>query len=178
MSFKNRLNARRVKVSSSEDINEKVVFINRVAKVVKGGRRFGFTALIVTGDGAGHVGYGLGKAKEVPMAISKGGEQARKNMIRVPMNGTTIPHEVAGKFGPTTVLLMPAQPGTGVIAGLAVRAIVEACGIKDIRTKVIGSNNPHNILNATTEGLLRLKNLEQVCSSRSTSVEEMGYSPY
>ncbi|MCB9029829.1 MAG: 30S ribosomal protein S5 [Deltaproteobacteria bacterium] len=178
MSFKKKLNARRVQITASEDLNERVVFINRVSKVVKGGRRFGFTALVVVGDGAGNVGYGLSKAQEVPIAITKATEQARKCMIRVPMTGTTIPHNVVGEFGPTKVMLLPAKPGTGVIAGSAVRAVVESSGIKDIRTKVIGSNNPHNILNATFQGLLQLIVPEKIAQLRGISLEELGYHPY
>ncbi len=175
MSFKSSFTSRRVQLPQGAEMKETVVFINRTAKVVKGGRRFGFTALVVTGDGAGHVGYGLGKSGEVPVAITKGGEQARKAVIRVPLHGTTIPHDVVGKFGPTKVVLLPGKPGTGVIAGAAVRAVAEAAGIKDIRTKVIGSNNPNNVLSAAIEGLLRLRTAESVARGRGLQLAEVGY---
>ena len=151
-------------------LEERVVQINRVAKVVKGGRRFSFSAVVVVGDGQGHVGAGLGKAGEVPESIRKGVEDAKKHLIRVPMTGTTIPHEVNAEYAAARVMLKPASQGTGVIAGGSVRAVVEAAGIRDILTKVYGSTNPVNVVRATLEALADLKSAEQISARRGVPV--------
>lgn len=168
----------RIAVSQCGDLTDKTISIRRVAKVVKGGRRFSFSALVVTGDGQGHVGIGLGKAAEVPEAIRKAGEQARKSLIRVPMKGSTLTHEVVGAFGPTRVVMKPAGAGTGVIAGGAVRAVLEAAGVRDVRTKCVGSNTPHNVVWATLEGISQLRDPNDVVAERGRSLEELGYAPY
>jgi small subunit ribosomal protein S5 len=152
---------------------EKIVYINRVAKVVKGGRRFSFSAIVVVGDGEGKVGYGLGKANQVPEAIRKGVEKAKKDMRSVSITTTSIPHEIHGKYGAGKVMLKPASPGTGVIAGGAVRAVLEAAGIHNILTKCLGSHNPHNLVKATLNGLRSLRTVEQIASMRNKTAEEI-----
>jgi len=164
---------KRSRNESSEELIEKIVFINRVAKVVKGGRRFSFSAIVVVGDGKGKVGYGLGKANQVPDAIRKGVDRAKKDMEGVSLTPHSIPHKVIGKYGAGSVLLKPASEGTGVIAGGPVRAVLEAAGVSNILTKCLGSHNPHNMVKATLDGLRNLRTAESIAALRGKSVEEI-----
>ena len=173
MAYNNDRRDRRNLDEEPQEFTEKVVALNRVSKTVKGGRVMKFSALVVVGDGKGRVGYGLGKAAEVSEAIRKGLEDAKKNLCTITLQGTTIPHEVIGEFGAGRVLLKPAAPGTGVIAGGAVRAVVEAAGIRDIRTKCLRSNNPANVIAATMQGLKSLRNAQQVAVYRGKTAEEI-----
>ena len=164
---------KRPRDNNQDDLIEKIVFINRVAKVVKGGRRFSFSAIVVVGDGNGKVGHGLGKANQVPEAIRKGVDSARKNMERVSLTDVSIPHAIDGKFKSGKVMLKPASDGTGVIAGGAVRAVLEAAGVQNILTKCLGSNNPHNLVKATINGLQRLRTVEEIAALRGLDAEEI-----
>jgi small subunit ribosomal protein S5 len=164
---------KRAKEGNQDELIEKIVYINRVAKVVKGGRRFSFSAIVVVGDGKGRVGQGLGKANQVPEAIRKGVERARKDMQKIAMTNVSIPHYVDGKFKSGKVMLRPASDGTGVIAGGPVRAVLEAAGVQNILTKCQGSNNPHNMVKATMDGLRRLRSVEEIASLRGLAAEEM-----
>jgi small subunit ribosomal protein S5 len=155
------------------DLKDQVISINRVTKVVKGGKNLSFAALVVIGDEAGHVGFGTGKAREVPLAIKKGIESAKKNLIRVPLINNTLPHQLIGKYGAGRVMMKPASEGTGVIAGGAVRAVMQAAGVHDVRTKVLGSNNPHNVVRATFDGLLKMKDPMELARQRGKQVEEL-----
>lgn len=177
MSFNRKIEKKRVPAFGGE-LTDKTIGIARVAKVVKGGRRFSFSALVVSGDGKGHIGFGLGKAGEVPDAISKASQGARKNMVRIPIRGTTIAHDIEGKFGPTKIVMRPAAPGTGVIAGSVVRAVMECLGIKDIKTKCVGSKNAHNVVYATINGLMDLREPESVAGMRRVALEALNYNPY
>lgn len=164
---------KRSKSENTEELIEKIVYINRVAKVVKGGRRFSFSAIVVVGDGKGKVGYGLGKANQVPEAIRKGVERAKKDMGAVPITSLSIPHQIVGKYGAGKVLLKPASAGTGVIAGGPVRAVLEAAGVSNILTKCLGSHNPHNMVKATLNGLRSLRSASVIAGLRDKKVEEM-----
>jgi small subunit ribosomal protein S5 len=178
MGLNEKLYLQRVSIDEAGDLREKTVNVSRVSKVVKGGRRFSFSALVVSGDGMGHIGFGHGKAGEVPDAVRKATEGARKSLIKVILRGSSVPHEVVGKFGATTVIVKPAAPGTGVIAGSVVRAVVELIGIKDIRTKIIGSSNPYNVLYATMDALTKMREPETVAQLRGQTLEELGYAAY
>lgn len=178
MSLKEKILSKRVAAENCGQLVDKTVFINRVAKVVKGGRRFSFAALVVTGDGMGHVGFGLGKAAEVPDAIRKASESARKNLVRVPIRGTTIPHDIHARFAASKLIMKAAAPGTGVIAGSVVRAVLDAAGIKDIRTKSLGSTRPNNLLQACFDGLLSLKQPEEVAAVTGRDLDASGYRPF
>ena len=162
-----------IETNNVGELTEQVVHINRTTKVVKGGKNLSFSALVVVGDGRGHVGWGMGKSKEVPMAIAKGIERARRNLIRVPLTGSTIPHATIGRFGSAQVILRPAGPGTGVIAGGAVRAVLAAAGVGDILTKSLGTRNPHNVVKAAIEGLLSLRDSQAVAIARGKSLDEL-----
>lgn len=155
------------------DLKDQVISINRVTKVVKGGKNLSFAALVVVGDESGHVGFGTGKAREVPLAIKKGVEAAKKNLIRVPLINNTLPHQLIGKYGAGRVMMKPASEGTGVIAGGAVRAIMQAVGVRDVRAKILGSNNPHNVVRATFDGLLNMKDPMELARLRGKQVEDL-----
>jgi small subunit ribosomal protein S5 len=168
-----RQRGERIVDKSGLELKDTVVHINRVTKVVKGGKNFSFSALVVVGDGRGHVGFGLGKAKEVPSAIAKGVERAKRKLVTVPLKGTTVPHPVTGHFGAGRVLLRPASPGTGVIAGGAVRAVMESAGVADILTKCLGTDNPHNVVRATFNGLQQLKDPAALAQLRGKEIGDI-----
>ena len=170
-----RPSSRKVTPAQCGELQDRNVAVARVAKVVKGGRRFSFSVLVVTGDGEGNVGYGLGKANEVPVAVKKASDQARAQVVSVPLVGSTIPFEVTGTSGAAKIILKPASPGTGVIAGGAARALLEAAGVKDILTKAMGSRNPHNLLAAVMDGLMKLENPEEVASRRGKTLQQLEY---
>lgn len=178
MSIKRKIQLKRILPKDCGELTDRTVSISRVAKVVKGGRRFSFNALVVTGDGMGNVGYGTGKAGEVPDAIRKASEAARKSLVKVAIRGTTIPHDIVATFGPAEVILKPAAPGTGVIAGSVVRSVLESAGIKDVRTKCIGSTSPNHTILAVLDGLLSIKDPKEVAEIRGISEEDMEYSAY
>ena len=171
--LRDSLAVRRLLEVNPSDLKDDVIAINRVTKVVKGGKNLSFSALVVVGDSKGHAGFGMGKAREVPMAIKKGIEQAKKNLIKLNMKGTTIPHQVDGHYGSGHVMLKPAPDGTGIIAGGAVRAVMEVAGIHNVLTKSLGSANPHNVVKATFDALLRLRNAQKVADMRSKTVEDL-----
>ncbi|MGB2676305.1 MAG: 30S ribosomal protein S5 [Candidatus Acidiferrum sp.] len=175
--LRDSLAVRRVLDVNLSDLKDDVVAINRVTKVVKGGKNLSFSALVVVGDSRGHAGFGMGKAREVPMAIKKGIEQAKKNLIKLNMKGTTIPHQVTGWYGSAQVLLKPASEGTGVIAGGPVRKVMQVAGITNVLTKSIGTSNPHNVVKATFAALLSLKDIGQVAETRSKTIEEVSGKP-
>jgi small subunit ribosomal protein S5 len=172
--LKDTLSVRRLINTNSANLKDQVVSINRVTKVVKGGKNLTFSALVVVGDQGGHAGFGMGKAREVPMAIRKAIEQAKKNMVKLNLKGTTIPHQVLGRYGSGQVLLKPAPEGTGVIAGGAVRAVMTSVGIQNVLTKSIGTTNPHNVIKATFDALKKLRDRHEVAAARGKSVEELG----
>ncbi|RME62219.1 MAG: 30S ribosomal protein S5 [Candidatus Dadabacteria bacterium] len=167
-----------VERSECADLEERTVMIKRVAKVVKGGRRFGFTALVIAGDGQGHVGFGLGHAVEVPAAIKKGAELAKRQLVKIPMHGTTVPHEIWAKHGATKVMIKPAKPGTGIIANAALRAIAELAGIKDIRTKCLGARSAQNMVRAMFLGLLSMETPQSVLEKRGLTEDKLDYKPF
>jgi small subunit ribosomal protein S5 len=178
MKLKDKILRKRIAPESCGQLTDKTVFINRVAKVVKGGRRFSFSALVVSGDGMGHVGFGMGKSAEVPEAIRKASEMARKNLVTVPIRGTTIPHDAIASFAAAKLVMKPAAPGTGVIAGSVVRSVLDAAGIKDIRTKSLGSTSPNVLLQACFNGLLSLRQPEDVVALTGHDLEARGYKAF